>query len=265
MTASTPSAFETLACTRRGATMRLTLSRPEVLNAINGVMLAEIREALAQAVADPDVRVVCIDAAGDKAFSAGIDVAYVKDMRGLEARAVGRELHRTFLALRTTEIPVVCGIDGLCLGAGLELAVSCDFMLATERSRFGLPNIHRGIPAIVEAAILPLCVGIQGARELAYLGEFWDAAKAERRGLLHSVTKADALEAEVDAVCDRLAEKSPAALGTQKEIIHKWMTTDLESAIDFSINTVMLNFMTRDQKEGMAAFLEKRAARFEGK
>ncbi len=97
---------------------------------------------------------------------------------------------------------------------------------------------------------------------MAYLGEFWSAAKAERRGLLHSVTPSDGLDTVVHDLCDRLAQKSPAALGTQKEIIHKWMTTDLESAIDFSINTVMLNFMTRDQKEGMAAFLEKRQARF---
>ncbi|MDP2639191.1 MAG: enoyl-CoA hydratase-related protein, partial [Betaproteobacteria bacterium] len=199
-----------------------------------------------------------------RAFCAGIDVAYVKDLDGFGTREVGRELHRTFLALRTTEKPIVAAIDGLCLGAGLELAVSCDFMIATERSRFGLPNIHRGIPAIVEAAILPMAIGIQGAREMAYLGEFWDAAKAERRGLLQSVVPAGRLAAEAKALCAKLAQKSPPALATQKEIIHKWMTTDLESAIDFSINTVVLNWLTRDQKEGMGAFLAKRRARFKG-
>jgi enoyl-CoA hydratase len=241
--------------------LRLTLNRPEVLNAIDGRMLDEIRATLADAATDPEVRVILVDAAGDRAFSAGIDVAYVKDMHGVEAREVGRALHRTFLDLRTTEKPIVCAIDGLCLGAGLELAVSCDFMIASDRSRFGLPNIHRGIPAIVEAAILPLCVGIQGAREMAYMGEFWDAAKAERRGLVNTVVPHAGLDAEARSWCARLAEKSPAALATQKEIIHKWMTTDLESAIDFSINTVMLNFMTRDQKEAMAAFLAKGRAR----
>ena len=137
-------------------------------------------------------------------------------------------------------------------------------MIASDRSRFGLPNIHRGIPAIVEAAILPMAVGLQGARELAYLGELWDAAKAERRGLLAAVVAPERLDAEVAACCDKLAAKSPVALATQKEIIHKWMTTDLEAAIDFSINTVMLNFMSRDQKEGMAAFLAKRPAEFKG-
>ena len=244
--------------------LRITLNRPKVLNAIDGEMLREIRAALGEAAADRRVRAILIDSASPRAFCAGIDVAYVKDLDGFGTREVGRELHRTFLALRTTEKPIVAAIDGLCLGAGLELAVSCDFMIATRRSRFGLPNIHRGIPAIVEAAILPMAIGIQGAREMAYLGEFWDAAKAERRGLLQSVVPAGRLAAEAKALCAKLAEKSPPALATQKEIIHKWMTTDLESAIDFSINTVVLNWLTRDQKEGMAAFLDKRRARFKG-
>ena len=244
--------------------LRITLNRPKVLNAINGEMLREIRAALGEAAADRRVRVILIDSVSPRAFCAGIDVAYVKDLDGFGTREVGRELHRTFLALRTTEKPIVAAIDGLCLGAGLELAVSCDFMIATKRSRFGLPNIHRGIPAIVEAAILPLAIGIQGAREMAYLGEFWDAAKAERRGLVQSVVPAGRLAAEAKALCAKLAEKSPPALATQKEIIHKWMTTDLESAIDFSINTVVLNWLTRDQKEGMGAFLAKRRARFKG-
>lgn len=250
--------FETIVFAPGPPVARLTLARPEVLNAIDGRMLTELRTALAAAAADPSIRVIVIDAAGERAFSAGIDVAYVKDLEGTAVREVGRELHRTFLAARTTEKPIIASIDGLCLGAGLELAVSCDFMIASDRSRFGLPNIDRGIPAIVEAAILPLAVGIQGARELAYTGEFWDAAKAERRGLLHAVVDARALEAEVTGWCERLAAKGATGLATQKEIVHKWMTTDLESAIDFSINTVVLSFGSRDQQEGMGSFLAGR-------
>ncbi len=256
--------FETITCQQEGRVLRMTLNRPKVLNAFNQIMLREVRDALDMGYADAGIGVFLVDSNCEKAFSAGIDVAYVKDMDGWGTREVGRELHKTFLALRTVEKPVVCEIDGLCLGAGLEFALSCDFMIASDRSRFGLPNILRGIPAIVEAAILPIAIGIQGTRELAYLGEFWDAAKAERRGLVQTVTSPEKLSAEVDALCAKLAEKSPQALGTQKEIIHKWMTTDLESAIDFSINTVVLNWLTKDQKEGMSAFLEKRKATFKG-
>lgn len=256
--------FETIKCRREGPVLRLTFNRPEVLNAFNQTLLREVREALDAGFSDDKVRVFLVDSTCEKAFSAGIDVAYVKDMDGWETRGVGRELHKTFLALRTVEKPVVCAIDGLCLGAGLEFALSCDFMIATERSRFGLPNIHRGIPAIVEAAILPIAVGIQATRELAYLGEFWDAEKAHRRGLIQKMTSIEAFADEVNVLCAKLAEKPPQALATQKEIIHKWMTTDLESAIDFSINTVVLNWLTKDQKEGMGAFLEKRDANFKG-
>jgi len=243
----------------------VTLDRKEVLSAIDGRMLKEIRMALRIARTDPAIRVILIDSSCEKAFSAGIDVAYVGEMNGAEATGVGKELHKTFLGLRTAPFPVVAAIDGLCLGAGLELALSCDFMIATSRSRFGLPNIHRGIPAIVEAAILPLAIGIQGAREMALLGEFWDAQKALRRGLLYAVVDDGAFASEAMTLCRKLAEKSRAALSLQKEIIHKWMTTDLESTIDFSVNSVALAFMTHDQKEGMRAFLEKRKARFEGR
>lgn len=259
------SGYETIQWDQEDRIARITLNRPKILNAINDLMLTEIRDALGRAAADPEIRVIRIDAAGDRAFSAGIDVAYVKDMQGVAAREIGRELHRTFLALRTVEKPVVAAVDGLCLGAGLELAISCDILIATDRSRFGLPNIDRGIPAIVEAAILPLVIGLQGAREMCYTGEFWDAEKAERRGLLHAVVAPEKFDDEVRRWCATIAQKSPTGLGTQKEIIHKWMTTDLESAIDFSINTVMLNFMSRDQKEGMQAFIEKRQAKFTGK
>lgn len=255
--------FTTLRCAREGPTLRVTLDRPAVKNAIDGHMLRELREALALAAADPEIRIVRIDSACPGAFSAGIDVAWVKDMTGPEAREVGKELHRTFLALRTVERPVVAEVDGLCLGAGLELALSCDMIIASSRSRFGLPNIHRGIPAIVEAAILPLAVGIQGARELAFTGEPWSAARAEQRGLVTAVVEPEGLAAEVDRRCRALAEKSAAGLAVQKEIIHAWMTTDLEAAIDFSIAAVVTSFSTRDQKEAMTAFLEKRPARLE--
>ncbi len=244
--------------------LRITLNRPDILNALNAEMLEEIHAAVIAAEADESVRVLLVDSASDRSFSAGIDVAYVKDMDAFGSRAMGQLLHKVFLGLRTVKKPVVCSIDGLCLGAGLELALSCDFMIASDRSRFGLPNIHRGIPAIVEAAILPIAIGIQGTRELCYLGEFWDAEKAERRGLVQAIHASKNLAQEVDTLCRTLAEKSPFALETQKEIIHKWMTTDLESAIDFSINTVGLNWLTKDQKEGMQSFVDKRSAKFKG-
>ena len=242
---------------------RLTLDRPKVLNAIDGTLLEQLTAGLRRLDADPGVRAIALDSACERAFSSGIDVAWVKDLDPAGAREVGRALHRAFDAVRTADTIVVALVDGLCLGAGLELAVSCDLLLASERSEFGLPNIDVGIPAIVEAAILPACVGIQGARELAYTGRRWDAATAERRGLANvSVPEAEFERAAADWL-ELVAAKSPRALALQKDIIHKWMTTDLEAAIDHSINTVALAWRTPGQREGMGAFLEGREASFE--
>jgi len=242
----------------------ITLNRPDVLNAIDGKMLQELQDAIQRIEREKALRVVVINSACEKAFSSGIDVAYVKDIDVWGGRRVAQALHKTFAAVRSLEKPVIAAIDGLCLGAGLELAVSCDILIATERSKFGLPNINIGIPAIVEAAILPHALSIFAVKEMCFTGEFWDAQKAERKGLLNALVPPEKLKDEVQRWADKLAEKSPLALATQKDIINKWMTTDLETAIDFSINTVTMHWSTRDQKEGMSAFLEKRKAKFMG-
>lgn len=242
----------------------ITLDRPKVLNALNGEMLEEIRDAMARFVREETAVVAIIDSSCQKAFSSGIDVSFVKDMDPWGARRVGRLLHETFGAIRFAEKPVIASIHGLCLGAGLELALSCDILIASDDAKFGLPNINVGIPAIVEAAILPQAIGIFGTKELCFTGEFWDVKRADKHNLINRIVPRDQLGTETLTWAKKLASKSPKALAAQKDIINKWMTTDLEAAIDFSINTVGLNWATRDQKEGMGAFIEKRAARFTG-
>ncbi len=256
--------YETILFHSEPPMVTITLNRPKVLNAINGMMLQELQDAVQHIEREKALRVVVIDSACEEAFSSGIDVAYVKDIDVWGGRQVAQALHKTFGAVRSLEKPVIAAIDGLCLGAGLELAVSCDILIATDRSRFGLPNINIGIPAIVEAAILPHALSIFAVKEMCFTGEFWDAHKADRKGLLNALVPPEKLKAEVQRWVNKLAEKSPLALATQKDIINKWMTTDLETAIDFSINTVTMHWSTRDQKEGMSAFLEKRKAEFRG-
>lgn len=257
-------AYETINYRKEKRLAFITLDRPKVLNALNGRMLEEIKDAVRDLAADPEVRVGVLDSACDRGFSSGIDVAYVKDMDSWGARGMGLLLHETFGACRFISKPLVASIHGLCLGAGLELALSCDILIAADDARFGLPNINVGIPAIVEAAILPAAVGIFATKELCFTGEFWDVRRADKFNLLNAVVPRADLEEETRRWADKIASKSPRALETQKDIINKWMTTDLETAIDFSINTVGLNWATRDQKEGMGAFVEKRDARFTG-
>jgi enoyl-CoA hydratase len=256
--------YQTIRFRKEGARATITLNRPGVLNAINDVMLRELIDACKKIAEDRDINVAVIDSECGRAFSAGIDVGFVKDMHPWFGRWVPKLLHECFSTVRFTEKPFIAAIDGLCLGAGLELAISCDLLIATERSQFGLPNVHRGIPAIVEAALLPYAMSIFHVKEMAYTGEFWDAHKAERRGLLNAVVANDALQNEVNLWVEKLASKPPLALAMQKDIINKWMLTDLETAIDYSIQTVLLTYSTRDQKEGMQSFMDKREAKFTG-
>lgn len=256
--------YETIRWKSEPPKVSITLDRPDVLNAINGRVLEELQNAVNRIEKKNDIRAVILDSSGDKAFSSGIDVEYGGDISGLEVQQVARKLHETFACFRFLEKPVVVAIDGFCLGAGLELAMSCDFLIATNRSKFGLPNVNRGIPAIVEAAILTHALSIFHVKEMAFTGEFWDVDKAERRGLLNACVEPEELDSEVEKWVEKLVEKSPLALATQKDIINKWMVTDLETAIDYSIQTVVLNYTTRDQEEGMNAFLEKRKPDFKG-
>jgi len=258
-------AYKEILLDKAGPVATITLDRPKALNAVTWLLLEEIEHALEDIAADDEIIVVVITGSGDKSFCAGIDIDEVKDHDMLAARAIGRRIHETDRAVRMLTKPVIAKVKGACLGAGLELAVSCDMIIATEDSRFGFPHMHIGIPSIVEAAILPQAIGIMRTKELCFTAEFWDGRKAEQVGLVNHAVPDDELDDRVAALAERLSGWSPLAMSVQKEIINKWMDTDLQSAIDFSINSVAINFASEDQKEGMAAFLEKRRPVFKGR
>jgi len=257
--------YQKIQLQKEGVRATIVLNKPAVLNALDTPMLHELQDAIRRIEMDPRVLVVVVTGAGNRAFCSGIDVNEVQNMDGRKARAIGRELHRTFSALRTLEKPVIAAINGLCLGAGLELAVSCDLLIGSENSSYGFPHMRIGIPSIVEAGILPQAVGIFRTKWLCFTAEYWDARQAHQAGLINQVVPQERLNEAVDALVEKLAGYSPVAMALQKEIIHKWMTTDLETAIDFSINTVFMSFESEDQKEGMRAFLEKRRPIFKGR
>lgn len=243
----------------------ITLNRPQAHNALTILMLEEIEHALGVIEKDDDVIAVVITGAGEKAFCAGIDLEETVNQDGMGARASGKRIHRTDKAVRMLDKPVIAKVRGLCLGAGLELAVSCDMIIGTEGSRYGLPHMRIGIASIVEAGILPQAIGIFRTKELCFTADFWDGKKAETVGLInHAVSEAD-LDAEVDKLAQKLCGWSPVAMAIQKNIINQWMDTDLQSAIDYSINSISIVFNSEDQKEGMAAFLEKRKPVFKGR
>ncbi len=243
----------------------ITLNRPQALNAMTTRMLEEIEDAIGVIGRDPEVIVAVITGSGEKAFCAGIDLEETIKQDAMGARASGKRIHRTDKAVRQLDKPVIAKVRGLCLGAGLELAVSCDMIIGTENSRYGLPHMRIGIASIVEAGILPQAIGIFRTKELCFTAEFWDGKKAESVGLINRAVPEDDLNKAVDDLLQKLCGWSPIAMAIQKNIINQWMDSDLQSSIEYSINSIPIIFSSEDRKEGMAAFLEKRKPMFKGR
>lgn len=257
-------AYEKITLTTDPPRATIMMNDPAVMNAHGTTMLHEIQDAVRKIEADERVIVGVIEGAGDH-FCAGINIHETHDMSAIKGRKLARLLHETFSLVRTVDKLYIAKIRGNCLGAGLELAVSCDLLVGTESSKYGFPHMKIGIPSIVEAGIVPQMVGITRARELFYLAKFWDGKKACEEGLINRFVPDEQLDVAVSEWVELLAGYSPVAMAIQKDVCHKWMTADLETAIDFSINSVCINFTSEDQKEGMKAFLEKRKPKFVGR
>jgi len=240
----------------------ITFNRPHVLNAMSTELWGELKDALNKARDDSEVKVLVITGAG-KAFSAGTDVKeMVKIMPGSGAR-VQQLMHDTITVARYLPKPVICAVRGYCIGAAVELMISCDMAVASETARFSMKELEVGIPNIIEAALLVATIGNLRAKEFCYTADWWDAQKAERVGLINEVVADDQLETRVKEVATRMASKDALALAVQKDIINKWLTSDLETAIDYSIVAMLQCQGSAGQKEGMGAFLEKRKANFD--
>ena len=252
-------AYQTLVVEKRGAQATITLNRPQVLNAISTTVLKEIQRVLASLEGSPGVKVVLFRGAGDRAFSAGTDI---KEVAGLFAKGRGsvltKYLSATFGVVRRFPKPVVCAVHGYCLGAAVELMLSCDMVIAREDAQFGMPEIDRSIPSIVEAAILARAMSILRAKELVMTGDFWSAQRAERYGLVNEVVPRDKFEGRVSEVVNKLAAKDALALAVQKDICNKWLTTDLETAIEYSRMALLRTQGTAGQVQGMRSFVEKK-------
>lgn len=250
---------------KEGGIATITLNRPEKLNLINRGMIREIMEAVKKLESDEDIRVVVITGAGDRAFTAGIDVNEMKDLEVSSAREFISQLHYCIKSVRDLDRVVIAAINGFCFGGGFELAMACDLRIATENAQLGLPEIKVGIPSVIEAALLPLLIGTGRANELLFLGDSIGAEEAERIGLVNKVVPADKLTEAVKDTTDKILSYSPIAVKMQKRIINRWLPSDFEAAIDYSIEAFSLCFASTEPKEAMTAFLEKRQPLFDKK
>lgn len=244
---------------------RLTINRPKALNALNSATLAEIGAAVAEVGADPAARVLVVTGAGDRAFVAGADITEMKDRNAIEARAFSQQGIRVFRTIETLPVPAIAVVDGFCLGGGCELALSCDWILAGEKARFGQPEVSLGVtPGFGGTQRLPRRVGTARALELITTGRQVKADEALTIGLANHVYPSESLQEEALKLARSVAAQGPVAVRLAKEAVQRGQDLDLDNACALESELFGLCFSTRDQKEGMGAFVEKRKAAFRG-
>ena len=254
---------ETIIVTTKGRVGIITLNRPQALNALNGTLIKELNAALDAFEADAGIGAIVITGS-EKAFAAGADI---KEMQAKTFQEVyGEDFISSWERITRCRKPVVAAVAGFALGGGCELAMMCDFIIAADTAKFGQPEITLGImPGAGGTQRLTRFVGKSKAMEMCLTGRMMDAAEAERAGLVSRVVPAADLLAEAEKAAAKIASMSlPAAMMT-KETVDRAYETTLAEGIRFERRLFHAMFATEDQKEGMAAFAEKRKPAFKNR
>jgi enoyl-CoA hydratase len=250
----------TLTLERDGGVVRCTLDRPP-LNLLEPDLIRALRDAFHGLAADPSVRVAVLTGRG-RAFTAGMDVRVLAALDVAGAKTLITGLHEAIQAVHQAPFPVIAAINGHALGAGFELALACDLRVAARGATFGLPEVRVGVPSVIEAALLAPTIGPGRAAELLLCGESIGCDDALAWGLVNRVVPPEELEAALDATVNKVLAGAPAAIRLQKELMIRWRSTDLATAIEYGVNAFAVSYASPDVKEGLRAFLEKRTPRW---
>lgn len=258
--------YENILVDKKDRSAIVTINRPNVLNALNKDTLVELGEVIALLEQDDEVDVVVITGAGEKAFVAGADIAYMQNLTAMEGRAFGILGNQVFRSIEQMSKPVIAAVNGFALGGGCELAMCCDFRLASKTARFGQPEVGLGItPGFGGTQRLARLVGPGMAKQLLFTGQTIDAEEALRIGLVNMVTEPEDLMSTVQSIAKTICQKGQLAVRLCKAAVNEGMQTDIDRGITIEADAFGLCFATQDQKEGMKAFLEKRQPQFIGR
>jgi enoyl-CoA hydratase len=243
----------------------VTLNRPEKLNALDRKMRQKLKEVIDKVEESGNLRVLIITGSG-KAFAAGADINELLQRDSLSAHEAGKLGSELFTKIEDLEIPVIAAVNGYALGGGCELAMACDIRIASEKARFGQPEINIGlIPGAGGTQRLPRLVGLGIAKKLVLTGEIIDAREALRIGLVDEVVEHDMLMKRAMEIAEKIREKSPIAVRIAKRALNAARDMSLRDGLKYELSLFSLLFSTEDAKEGMRAFLEKREPKFRGR
>jgi enoyl-CoA hydratase len=250
---------------RRGAVALLTLDRPQALNALDTAALEALEARTLEVARDSGARALVLTGEG-RAFAAGADIAAMRAFSAAQAGEFSRLGHRAFAALEALAIPTIAAVNGYALGGGCELACACDWIYASAKARFGQPEVNLGIvPGFGGTSRLVRRVGVAWAKEIVLTGEPIDAEQALRIGLVNRVLAPEELLPAALAAGEAIAAKGPLAVAAAKRVLQHGQDADVRVAHALEQEAFAATFATEDRAEGMAAFLEKRAAVFKGR
>jgi len=259
-------AYENLVLELRGGMGIIKINRPKALNALNSATLDELLAAAGELAGNPDVKVVIVTGQGDKAFAAGADIQEMQPMNPMQGMAFSQKGHKAMSFLQEMSKPVIAAVNGYALGGGFELALACDIIYAAEKARVGFPEVTLGIlPGFGGTQRTARLTGVAKAKELIFSGKAISAKEAYEMGILNKVTPDGELMEAVESLAASIMSAGPIGVGLAKASINKSASVDVDSGLDFEAEAFGLCFGTEDQKEGMAAFLEKRKATYRGK
>ena len=257
--------YQTIRYEKQGNLAIAAINRPEALNALNGTVLQELSQVVAEVENDTEVRAFILTGEG-RAFVAGADIGEQSALDVASARKFSQFGSSIFRRIEKLEIPTIAAVNGFCLGGGCELAMSFDIILASEKAKFGQPEVGLGItPGFSGTQRLPRRVGVAKAKELLFSGRMITAAEAEKIGLVNAVYPAEELMNATMEMAKSFTKNAPVAIKYVKASVDRGMQMDIDGGIALENELYAMCFATEDCKEGLTAFLEKRPAEFKNK
>jgi enoyl-CoA hydratase len=258
--------YKNISLTFEGEIGILMINRPKSLNALNIETLKEIQMGIQEVKDRSEMKVLILTGAGEKAFVAGADITEMKEMNSLQATHFSQLGHLTLNMIQDLDRPVIAAVNGFALGGGMEVALACDFIYASENARFGFPEVTLGVfPGFGGTQRLPRLIGKGKAKELILTGKIISAQEAFQVGIVNRVFPQASLMEETKKVAAQIAGNGAVGVRLAKMVTDAGYNMDLEKACSLESYVFGISFATEDQKEGMTAFVEKRKPNFKGR